>query len=168
MNKIDEIISYTKKNKCDLYSHTMFLMNLINSHNITSVFTNNYEIGHIANFIKYVDGKIILNSQNKNETDNLSQYENLKCVNKDLEKINIGNYQLIQIDCSHKFENWSLYIARIIRLNPKFIVLCNTKKEPENSKIILNTISRSHYNIDTTFEDYYGMITLKYMSEWKN
>ena len=164
MEKIEEILNYTKKNKCDLHSHLLHISNLLRTHNIKSVFTNNSEQGHIANFVKFLDGNISLNSQS-DDCEMFGDYENCNYINKQLETIKIQDYEMMQLDCSQEFNDWDLYTARIIRLNPKFVILCNTKKNIQNSKIILKALTRKPYNIDTTFDDYYGMIILKYRSK---
>jgi hypothetical protein len=164
MIEIDKILDYTKKNKGDLFIQLIEIQRLINSHRIKSVFLNISDEGFIANYIKYVKGKVCLNSIDDKHFKEFGDYDNCTYINNELEKINIQEYDLIHLDTNQSFDNWDLFISRIIRLNPKHIILSNTLKNPNQSNKIIQSIFKKHYHIDTMLEGYNGTIILKFMS----
>ena len=164
MEEIERILEYTRKNKSDLWGQCIEIQRLINSHRITTVFTNNSDEGFMANYIKNIKEKICLNSQDDKHFKDFEVYDNCTYTNMSLEDIKIRYYELLHLDTTHEFDSWDLFIARMLRNNPKFIVLANTKIEPQQTKEILQSILKKHYHIDTTFDDYRGTIILKYMS----
>jgi hypothetical protein len=165
MEEIDIILGYTKRFKADLWGQCVELQRLINGHRITKVFTNVSDEGFVANYIKYVKGKVCLNSIDDKHFKDFGGYDNCTYTNSILEKVNIRKgYDLIHLDTAQEFNFWDLFISRIIRNNPKFIVLSNTKKLPQQTNEVMKNIFKKHYHIDTTFDDYKGTIILKYMS----
>ena len=164
MEQIENILQTTKKTKGDQWNQLLELQRLINSHRIQTVFINQSDEGFLANYIKYTKEKVCLNSIDDKHFEEFGNYQNCKYVNVPLEKVNIQDYEMIHIDTKHGFSDWENYIARIIRLNPKFIVLTNTKADTHKSNIILQSVFKKHYHIDTQFEDFNGTVILKYMS----
>ena len=164
MEQIDNILQHTRKNKGDLWNQLIEIQRLLNSHRIKRVFINQSDEGFLANYIKYTEEMVSLNSVDDKHFQEFGNYDNCKYINVPLEKVNVQNYEIMHIDTTHDFNDWEIYVARITRLNPKFIVLTNTKINSYTSRIILENIFKKHYHIDTTFDDYKGTIILKYMS----
>jgi len=164
MEGIEQILQFTKKNKADLWGQCLDLQRLINSHRIKRVFLNVSDEGYLANYIKFVEEKVCLNSIDDKHFKEFEGYDNCTYTNVDLEDVKIREYELIHLDSSKDFDNLDLFIARMLRKNPKFIVLSNTKIEPNRTSLVMQNIFKKHYHIDTTYEDYKGTIILKYMS----
>lgn len=164
MDGLEKILEYTKKNKADLWGQCLELQRLINAHRIKTVFINLSDDGFLANYIKFVSDKVCLNSIDDKHYKDFGGYDNCTYTNVDLEGIKIKEYELLHLDSTQDFSSWEMYISRMIRNNPKFIVLSNTKTIPHQTSVILQNIFKKHYHIDTTFDDYKGTIILKYMS----
>ena len=164
MGAIEQILQFTRKNKSDLWGQCIELQRLITSHRIKNVFTNVSDEGFIANYIKFVKDKVCLNSINDKHFKEFEGYDNCTYINKSLEGVKIRQYDLLHLDATQDFNSWELFISRMLRNNPKFIVLSNTKTKPQQTSEVLQNIFKKHYHIDTTFDDYYGTIILKYMS----
>lgn len=164
MGEIENILQYTRKNKGDQWNQIVELQRLINSHKIQKVFINDSNEGFLANYIKYVQEKVCLNSIDDKHFKDFGNFENCKYLSIPLEKVNIQNYELIHIDTNHDFNDWDIFMGRMIRLNPKFIVLTNTKIDTHKSKKILKSVFKKHYHIHKEFSDYNGTLILKYMS----
>ena len=164
MEAIEQILQFTKKNKSDLWGQCLEIQRLINSHRINKVFTNNSDEGFVANYIKFIKEKICLNSIDEKHFKEFEGYENCTFTNVTLEDIKIRDYDLLHLDLAHDFNSWEFFISRMLRNNPKFLILSNTKIKPQKSKEVLQNIFKKHYHIDTTFDDYKGTIILKYMS----
>ena len=162
MEELDKILQTTRNTKGDQWKQLVELQRLINSHRMQSVFINQSDEGFLANYIKYTKEKVCLNSTDDKHFQEFGNYEKCKYVNVPLEKVNIQSYEMIHIDTNHDFNDWNVYMARMMRLNPKFIVLTNTKIDSHKS--ILESVFKKHYHIDTQFEDFKGTIILKYMS----
>jgi len=164
MDGLEKILEYTKKNKADLWGQCLELQRIINSHRIKKVFINLSDEGYIANYIKYITDKVCLNSIDDKHYKDFGGYDNCTYTNVDLENIKINQYDLLHLDSSKDFVAWDMFISRMIRNCPKFIVLSNTKINPHQTNEVLQNIFKKHYHIDTTFDDYKGTIILKYMS----
>lgn len=164
MEQIENILQTIKKTKGDQWNQLLELQRLINAHRIQTVFINQSDEGFVANYIKYTKEKVCLNSIDDKHFEEFGNYEKCKYVNVPLEKVNIQDYEMIHIDTTHNFNDWEIYIARIIRLNPKFIVLTNTSIDTQKTKTILQSIFKKHYHIDTQFANFKGTVILKYMS----
>ena len=164
MEQIENILQYTRKNKGDQWNQLIEIQRLINSHRIKSVFVNQSDEGFIANYIKYTKEKVCLNSIDDKHFKEFGDYENCTYLNLPLETVNIQKYELMHINTNHDFVDWEMFMARMLRLNPKYLVLTNTKIEPHKKNKILQNVFKKHYHIDTQFEDYNGTIILKYMS----
>ncbi len=164
MEAIEQILEFTRKNKADLWGQCLEIQRLINSHRITKVFLNYSDEGFVANYIKYVKEKVCLNSIDDKHFKEFGGFDNCKYTNNNLENIKIREYDLLHLDTTQQFKSWELFIARMLRYNPKFIILSNTKLDTKKTNNIIKNILKKHYHIDTTFEDYKGTIILKYMS----
>ena len=81
-----------------------------------------------------------------------------------MEDVKIREYDLIHLDTTQEFNSWEFFISRMLRNNPKFLILSNTKIKPKQTNEVIQNIFKKHYHIDTTFDDYKGTIILKYMS----
>ncbi len=164
MKAIDKILENIKNNKADLWGQCVQIQRLINANKIKRVFINYSNEGFVANYIKYVKEKVCLNSIDDKHFKEFGGFDNCKYTNNNLENIKIREYDLLHLDTTQQFKSWELFIARMLRYNPKFIILSNTKLDTKKTNNIIKNILKKHYHIDTTFEDYKGTIILKYMS----
>jgi hypothetical protein len=164
MEAIEQILQFTKKNKADLWGQCLEIQRLINSHRIIKVFINISDEGFVANYIKYTKEKVCLNSIDDKHFKEFEGYDNCTYTNTDLEDVKIREYDLLHLDTTQEFDSWELFISRMLRNNPKFLILSNTKIKPQQTNEVLQNIFKKHYHIDTTFDDYKGTIILKYMS----
>ena len=164
MEAIEQILQFTRKNKADLWSQCLEIQRLINSHRISKVFINISDEGFVANYIKHIKEKVCLNSIDDKHFKDFEGYDNCTYTNVNLEDVKIREYNLLHLDMTQEFDSWELFIARMLRNNPKFLILSNTKIKPQQTNEVLQNIFKKHYHIDTTFDDYKGTIILKYMS----
>ena len=128
------------------------------------MFINISDEGFVANYIKYTKEKVCLNSIDDKHFKEFEGYDNCTYTNTDLEDVKIREYDLLHLDTTQEFDSWELFIARMLRNNPKFLILSNTKIKPQQTNEVLQNIFKKHYHIHTTFDDYKGTIILKYMS----
>lgn len=161
MPSVEDILKNIRTNQGDLYGQILFLERIIKQYGVKTIFTNYENEGFLCNYIKSNASKISLNSLNEKHFGEYDEFDNVKFINKTLEKINIQKYDLIHLNCNHNFNDWCAYIKRILRDNPKFIVLSNTKLQDKQTKCIINCIYKKKYEIIKIFKDYYGCVVFK-------
>lgn len=162
MPSVEDIILNIRTNQADLYGQLIYFDRIISQYNVKTIFTNFENEGFLCNYIKNNVSKISFNSLDEKHFSEYGNFENVKFINKPLENINIQDYDLIHLNCNHNFDDWSIYIKRILRNNPKFIVLSNTKINQKQTEYIINCIYNKKYEMIKIFKDYNGCIVFKY------
>ena len=161
MPSVKDILKYIRINQGDLYSQLLYVERIIKQNSIFKVFTNFENKGFLCNYINSNCKKISFNSLDKKHFGEYDNFENVKFINKPLENVNIQEYDLIHLNCNHNFDDWCSYIKRILRNNPKFIILSNTKLKETQTKCIINCIYKKKYEIIKIFKGYYGCVVFK-------
>jgi hypothetical protein len=163
MPSIDDILNNIRTNQGDLYGHILFVTRIIKQYGIKSVFTNYASEGFLCNYVKNNAEKISFNCVDEKHYGEYGNFDNIKFINKPLEKVNIQKYDLIHLNCNHKFDDWSVYLKRILKDSPKFIVLSNTKLNQNQTESIINCIYKNKYEIIKLFNDYNGCVVFKFV-----
>ena len=161
MPSVEDILNNIRTNQGDLYGQLLFIERLIKQYNLKTVFINYENEGFLCSYIKNNFSKISFNSINGKHFGEFGNFDNIKFINKPFEKVNIREYDLMHINCNHNFEDWTSYIKRIIKDDPQFIVLSNTKLNPTQTEQIIKCIYKKKYEIIKIFKDYYGCVVFK-------
>lgn len=162
MNDIDSLLSIVKRKHTDQWNQLLVIRRLINTNNVDKVFTNSHDVGFLANYLKYAKEKVVFNTNSPNEYTLVDNNQKGVFCLADLEKVNLGvNYDLMHFDLSHDFDDWEMFIHRMIANQSKSIVLSNTMLSYDKSIIVSRTIINRGYELDRIFNDYNGTLIFK-------
>jgi len=162
MNELKEKIVWARNNQKDLYELVDVSTKIIQQNDISKVFTNFANETYLASFIQEPKIKsVVFNSLDRKHYKEWEGFKKCKFLNKLHFKVVVGEYDLMQFDCSHFIEDWKHFAGYMISNSTKFIYLNNTEsvsKEERNE--IVKSFYLQDFFIHQSFDGYYGKIIL--------
>jgi len=161
MLELENVVAKVKSNQYDLYNQLVEVEKVVRQNEIKNIFLNYTNEGFLAKYLLLPINKLTFNSYDFKHFSEYGNFENCTFVSHKLETINIQDYDLMHFDCTHNFKDWESYLKRILRLNPKYIILSNTRiNQLETIKIVKGVFHKT-YDIQSVMDGYNGLMIFK-------